>query len=80
MQLAPELPLRNDQKAVRPARLGIGKWTTPRAVVSEKAKWSHCTTCHVQIDGRAITISATECIGTGGSHSFDSFSDAGHSG
>ena len=42
-------------KAVRPARLGNWKMdhSTKREVI--------CTYCQVQIDGRAIAISATEC-------------------
>ncbi len=54
--MAPELPICNDQGKSGPPRLGNWKMdpSTNREVI--------CTKCQVQIDGRAVAISATECI------------------
>ena len=54
--VAPELPIYNDQGSPDPHDWGIGKmdYSTNREVI--------CTKCQVQIDGRAIALSATEYI------------------
>jgi hypothetical protein len=69
--VAPELPLRNDQRQSWPARLGIGKWTTPRAVESF-VRLARSRLMVVPSPSRPPSA----CVRTAGSHSFDSFSES----